>query len=46
MEDVNDSLFEGERSVPLKDAEELRRDRDEDHEPVLPDDPPPGWAEP
>ncbi len=35
-----------ERSIPLKDAEELRRDVEEDHEPEIPDEPPPGWAEP
>ena len=36
----------GERSVPLSEVEELRRDVEEDHEPAFPDEPPPGWAEP
>ena len=36
----------GTRSVPLRDVEEVRRDLDGDYELDLPDEPPPGWAEP
>lgn len=36
----------GTRSVPLRDVEEVRRDLEGDHELELPDEPPPGWAEP